>query len=126
MAWRRFSPGDHLRGLALQEAFDANFVDYFVACSIDASAPFGGLTLLFCGTGAAKRLPKHPQVKIATVSNTHAKRFSSPLVSIKGEIVARLLARVVANELSLHQLAEPPFKTAHPTHISDTREERPP
>lgn len=80
---------------------------YLAACAIDATVPFSGPTLLFCGTGAAKRLPKLPKVKVTTVSNPDAKRFSCPLVSIKGEIATRLFARVVAKDLSIHQLADP-------------------
>ena len=82
---------------------------YLAACAIDATVPFSGPTLLFCGTGAAKRLPKLPQVKVTTISNPDAKRFSCPLVSIKGEIATRLLSRLVAKDTSPHNLADPAF-----------------
>lgn len=82
---------------------------YLSACSIDASVLFGGPTLIFCGTGAAKRLPIHPQVKVSTLSNPDAKRFSCPLVSLKGEIATRIMSRLMTKEVSLLQLADPSF-----------------
>lgn len=82
---------------------------YLSACSIDASVLFGGPTLIFCGKGAAKRLPRHPQVKVSTLSNPDAKRFSCPLVSLKGEIATKLMSRLVTKEISLLQLADPAF-----------------
>ncbi len=82
---------------------------YLTACSIDASVVFGGPTLLFCGTGAAKRLPRLPQVKVTTLSNPDAKRFSCPLVSLKGEIATRIMSRLMRKEVSLLHLADPAF-----------------
>lgn len=82
---------------------------YLTACAIDASVQFGGPTFLLCGNGAAKRLPRHPKLKLAVVSNPDAKRFSCPLVSLKGEIATRLLSRLASNELSLPQLTDPAF-----------------
>jgi hypothetical protein len=103
---------EHFRSL-VRDKYDLAMIlfgdSYLAACSLDVSVSFGGPTLLFCGTGAAKRLPKHPQVKVATVSNPDAKRFSCALVSLKGEIASRLLTRLVSKELSFHQLADPAF-----------------
>lgn len=97
---------------------------YLSACSFDASVSFGGPTLLFCGTGAAKRLPKHPKVRVVKVSNPDAKRFSWPLVALKGEIANRLLSRLVSNEVSIHQLADPAFDVLDSIAVKDASSNR--
>ena len=80
---------------------------YLTACAIDATVRFGGPILLFCGGGAAKRLPKHRSLKVTKIANPDAKRFSCPLVALKGEIAASLLTRVASNTTSVAQLADP-------------------
>ena len=103
---------EHFRSL-VRDKYDLAMIllgdSYLRACSLDASVSFGGPTLLFCGTGVAKKLRKHLQVKVTTVSNPDAKRFSCALVSLKGEIASRLMTRLVSKELSFHQLADPAF-----------------
>jgi hypothetical protein len=66
---------------------------YLSACNLDASVKFGGQTLLFCGTGMAKKLPRLANVRVVTLSNPEAKRFSCALVGLKGELAARLLKK---------------------------------
>ena len=66
--------------------------NYLKACDLDASVAFGGPTLLFCGTGMAKKLPKLTNVRVVPISNPEAKRFSCGLVGLKGELAARVLA----------------------------------
>ena len=74
--------------------------NYLDACALDAKVKFGGPTLLFCGTGIAKKLPSMNHVRVVAISNPEATRFSCGLVSLKGEIAARVL-RGVANDPSV-------------------------
>lgn len=66
--------------------------NYLRACQLDDLVKFGGPTVLFCGTGMAKKLPKLPNVRVIPISNPEAKRFSCGLVGLKGELAARVLA----------------------------------
>ena len=68
--------------------------NYLTACMLDASVKFGGPTLLFCGTGMAKKLPRLANVRVVTLSNPEAKRFSCGLVGLKGELAKRLLEKL--------------------------------
>jgi hypothetical protein len=80
---------------------------YLSACNLDASVKFGGQTLLFCGTGMAKKLPRLANVRMVTLSNPEAKRFSCALVGLKGELAARLLNKLSTKELTVEQLRDP-------------------
>ena len=71
---------------------------YLEACQWDESVQLGGPTLLFCGTAAAGRLPALPHLKIVPLSNQDAKRFACGLVGLKGEIGARTLLLLSADE----------------------------
>lgn len=71
---------------------------YLEACQWDESVQPGGPTLLFCGAAAAGRLPALPQLKIVPLSNQDPKRFSCGLVGLKGELGARTLLLLSANE----------------------------
>lgn len=68
--------------------------NYLRACQLDDSVKLGGPTILFCGTGMAKKLPKLPNVRVVPISNPEAKRFSCGLVGLKGELAARVLTNV--------------------------------
>ena len=71
--------------------------NYLRACQLDDSVNFGGPTILFCGTGMAKKLPKLANVRVVSISNPEAKRFSCGLVGLKGELAARLLSGAAAD-----------------------------
>jgi hypothetical protein len=83
--------------------------NYLQACQLDAKVKFGGLTVLFCGQGAAKKIPRLPNVRVVTLSNTEAKRFSCGLVGLKGEIAARLLRKLAVERDAILRLRDPAF-----------------
>jgi len=83
--------------------------NYLTACALDASVNFGGPTLLFCGTGMAKKLPKLENVKVVPISNPEAKRFSCGLVGLKGDLAARVLAGVSADASMVGKILDPKF-----------------
>jgi len=64
---------------------------YLRACALSDDVVFGGPTILFCGTGMAKKLPDLNGVKTVTLSNPQAKRFSCGLVALKGELTRLML-----------------------------------
>jgi hypothetical protein len=83
--------------------------NYLTACALDSSVKFGGPTLLFCGTGMAKKLPTLANVRVVPVSNPEAKRFSCGLVGLKGELAARALAGVKADASVVTKILDPKF-----------------
>lgn len=83
--------------------------NYLEACALDATVDFGGPTLLFCGTGMAKKLPALKQVRVVPVANPEAKRFSCGLVALKGDLAARVLRGVMAEPEVLARLLDPDF-----------------
>ncbi len=93
------------------QAYDLGLIllgdNYLQACQLDASVKFGGLTLLFCGQGPAKKIPRLPNLRVVTLSNPEAKRFSCGLVGLKGELAARLL-KLLAGDPHLPQKLRDP------------------
>jgi hypothetical protein len=83
--------------------------NYLEACALDATVDFGGPTLLFCGTGMAKKVPALKQVRVVPVANPEAKRFSCGLVALKGDLAARVLRGVMAEPEVLARLLDPDF-----------------
>jgi len=83
--------------------------NYLQACAVDEKIEFGGPTLLFCGTGMAKKLPALKNVRVVPISNPEAKRFSCGLVGLKGELAARLLKGVTDDPAVLNRLMDPKF-----------------
>lgn len=83
--------------------------NYLAACQLDDAVKFGGLTLLFCGKNQAQSLPRLPNVRVVTLSNAEATRFSCGLVGLKGEIAARLLQKVASESNVLLRLKDPAF-----------------
>ncbi len=55
----------------------------------------------------AKKLPRLANVRVVTLSNPEAKRFSCALVGLKGELAARLLNKLTTKELTVEQLRDP-------------------
>ena len=68
--------------------------NYLAACNLDETIKFGGPTLLFCGTGMAKKLPKLANVRVLAISNPEAKRFSCGLIGLKGELASRVMGEI--------------------------------
>jgi len=83
--------------------------NYLDACALDAKVKFGGPTLLFCGTGTSKTLPPMNDVRVVTISNPEAKRFSCGLVALKGELAARVLKGVAKDPAVVKQLMDSSF-----------------
>jgi len=83
--------------------------NYLTACALDSSVKFGGPTLLFCGTGMAKKLPAIANVRVVPVSNPEANRFSCGLIGLKGELAARALAGVKADASAVTKILDPKF-----------------
>ena len=81
--------------------------NYLKACALDASVKFGGPTLLLCGTGMAKKLPRLANVRVVTLSNPEAKRFSCGLVGLKGEIAKRLLEKLASEPELISNIMDP-------------------
>jgi hypothetical protein len=80
---------------------------YLKACSLDATVSFGGPTLLFCGKRASARVPAIPNMRVVPLSNPDAKRFSCPLVSLKGELATRLLVHLSQESSLAPRLLDP-------------------
>jgi hypothetical protein len=74
---------------------------YLEACALDATVTLGGPTLMFCGTITAKKLPTLPNLRVVTLSNPNAKRYSCGLVGLKGELAHRILAELAADPSTL-------------------------
>jgi hypothetical protein len=89
-------PADCRRVLA--EPFDLGLVllgdAYLSACRLDPALVLGGPTLLFCGRRAAAGLPPLPGLRTVPLGHAEARRFSCPLVALKGELAGRLLRRL--------------------------------
>ncbi|MCW1886728.1 tRNA-guanine transglycosylase DpdA [Luteolibacter flavescens] len=83
--------------------------NYLQACALDDSVDFRGPTVLFCGTGMAKKLPAVKRVRVVPISNPEAKRFSCGLVGLKGELAARLLRGITADPEVLKRILDPKF-----------------
>lgn len=81
--------------------------NYLKACMIDASVKFGGPTLLLCGSGTAKKLPQLYNLRVVTLSNSEAKRFSCGLVGLKGELAGRLLKRLTNTPELVSRILDP-------------------
>ena len=60
--------------------------NYLQACALAEDVKFRGSTLLFCGTGMATKLPRLPNLRMVTLSNAEAKRFSCGMIGLKGEL----------------------------------------
>jgi len=80
---------------------------YLKACKIDDKVEFGGQTILFCGKGTAKSLPRIPKMRVVTLSNPEASRFSCGLVGLKGEVAHRMLEGIASKKFKLNQWKDP-------------------
>jgi len=82
--------------------------NYLAACNLDEKVSFGGFTLLFCGTGMAKTLPKMTNVRVVPISNPEAKRFSCGLIGLKGELASRVL-QGIGEQSAVKNIRDPKF-----------------
>ncbi len=95
----------------LAEPFDLTLLllgdNYLAACDLDPNVSLTGPVIAFCGRNTAKRLPSLQGLKLVPLGNPEAKRFSCGLVGLKGELAARLLARLANDAKFVHQLIDP-------------------
>ncbi|MGZ0710103.1 tRNA-guanine transglycosylase DpdA [Coraliomargarita sp. W4R53] len=98
---------------SVQQSCDLRLVllgdNYLKACGLDANVVFSGPTLLFCGTGMAKKLPGWDNVRIVPVSNPEAKRFACGLIGLKGDLAARLISGLQVTPEMLKKILDPKF-----------------
>jgi len=82
----------------LGEDFDLGLVllgnDYLEACALDEDLNLGGPTLFFSSASAAEQIVEIENAKAVALGNGEAGRFSCGLVSLKGELGARVLTRI--------------------------------
>ena len=101
---------EEFRGLVAQP-YDFALIllgsNYLKACLLDASAKFNGPTILFCGAGMAKKLPRLANVRVITLSHREAKRFSCGLVGLKGELAKRLLEKLASKPELVSRIMDP-------------------
>lgn len=118
---RHLNIPDDARTLFAQSA-DLNIVllgdHYLRALELDDTVQFAAPTLFFTGRGAMKRVKGQGQIRVVSLSNPEAKRFSYGLVGLKGELATRLLihlkgkdsaeiATLFDNEVDILNLLEP-------------------
>ena len=77
---------------------------YLEACQINEKTDFASPTLLFCGKGAAKKLPENKNLKVVALSNPEAQRFSCGLVALKGEMAHRICSELILGNLTPKKL----------------------
>ena len=82
---------------------------YLEACQITEKTEFASPTLLFCGKGAAKKLSHHKNLKVVTLSNPEAQRFSCGLVALKGELGTRVIQVLSSGATSIDSLVNVDF-----------------
>lgn len=70
--------------------------DYLAACDFDDSLTLGGPALLFCAPSLALTLPAVENLTLVPVGRREARQFSCGLVSLKGELGARVLTQAAA------------------------------
>lgn len=77
---------------------------YLKACALDGSVKLGGLTLLFCGARTASMLPTLAHLRSVVLTNKNTRDFRCGQVGLKGEIAARLLTRLSADNNMIRSL----------------------
>jgi hypothetical protein len=83
---------------SLQEPYDLGIIllgdNYLAACQFDEHLQLGGPTVIFCGTVIARKLPALHNLKVITLNNLQATKFSCGIIGLKGELTGRLLRLV--------------------------------
>lgn len=70
---------------------------YLKACQLDDSVVLGSPTIFFCGGAAEAKLPKIHNVHTIVLKAEEAKKYSCALISLKGEVVKRILTELPGN-----------------------------
>jgi hypothetical protein len=78
--------------------------DYLEACCFGSELVVGGPTLVFCGAGAALRVPPVDGLEVVVLHRQDTRRFSCGLVGLKGEIGGRALTRLAADPATTSEL----------------------
>lgn len=99
----------HFRSI-LSQPYDLALIllgdSYLAACAIGDDVSLGGPTLLFCGQSVARTLPKLPELRPVPASVPETKRFSSGLLSLKGELGGRILSRIATDPLLITRFSD--------------------
>lgn len=80
---------------------------YLDACDLDEAVRLGGPTLAFCGARQATRLPRVEGLRVVSLANADARRFSCGLVGLKGELAGRLLGLIGPEPSVVARLTDP-------------------
>lgn len=81
---------------------------YLAACHLDdRDLDLDAPTVVFCGAAARARLPRVGGLLPVVLGNAEAKRFRCPLVALKGELGARLLARIARDPAYVRWVNDP-------------------
>lgn len=83
--------------------------DYLAAIDLDEEVEFGARTVALCGPRVAERLPQHQLLKTLNLGTPEAKRYSCPLIALKGELAGRMLTEIARRPAQLKQLERPSF-----------------
>lgn len=81
--------------------------DYLQACAPSDDLVLGGPTIAFCSPRVARRLPVVDGLRLISVANAQAKRFSCGLVALKGELGGRALKALADSPTRLLELQDP-------------------
>jgi hypothetical protein len=78
--------------------------EYFDAARLDETVDWASPTLILASPSRAARAPDHPRLRTVAVSQALAKRWSLPLILLKGELAGRLLRRLADGTISPRHL----------------------
>lgn len=80
---------------------------YLRACDLDVDVELGGPLLSFCSPAVARRMPNITGLRLITLANAEARRFSCGLIALKGELGGRLLSRLAAKTDGVERFVAP-------------------
>lgn len=83
--------------------------DYLAAIDLDHEVEFGGKTVALCGPRIAEGLPSHRRLMKLNLGTPEARRFSCPLIGLKGELAGRMLTELARRPAKLKQLQRPSY-----------------
>lgn len=98
-------------GALLQRPFAMGLLllgdDYLRACELPRDLELGGPTIAFCSPAVARRMPALDQLRVVSVANAQAARFSCGLIGLKGELGGRALGVLSEAPERLTELQDP-------------------
>ncbi len=101
----------HAVGTLLGQPFDLGIVllgdAYLDACGLSNDLALGGPTLVLCGAGAVRRLPRIASLRPVVLKEEHTRRFGAGLVALKGEVAARILGAIAHDRAFVDRVVAP-------------------